>query len=332
MRRTLTVARRLAALALLPLSIVPIVASLPKVEDEYQQFEERYLNREALPASRVRAPDVPPVDVPEGRIPVLTYHGIEGPEPSSPYSISQEAFARQMAMLDELGFETVDVETYARWIDGEDVELPDKPLLLTFDDGRLDSFRGGDAVLERHGFSAVMFAIAGEAGTQSGFYSTWDELREMADSGRWEIQLHAGHGHHGVPTGPGRHDEGAFYANRVWNGDEAGLESFDAARDRIIGDLAWGEEQAAANMPGFRPHLFAVPFGEFGQHETNDERIPRMLRPYLAHEFRAIFVQATDPPFSRPGGATHIVQRFEVRRSTRTSELYDWLSRYDRER
>ena len=332
MRRVPSIVRRAAALALLPLSIVPVVASLPKVENEYEQFEATYLDRDPLPAPRVAAPDVRPVDVPEGRVPVLTYHGIEGPNPSSPYSISREAFARQMAMLDELGFETIDVETYVRWIDGEDVDLPEKPLLLTFDDGRVDSFRGADAVLARHGFTAVMFAIAGEAGTRSTFYSTWDELREMQESGRWEIQFHAGHGHHGVPTGPGRRDEGAFYANRLWHGREAGLESFDGARDRIVADIAWGREQMAANIPGFEPSLFAVPFGEFGQHETNDERIPRMLRPYLAHEFRVIFVQASDPPFSRPGVATHLVKRFEVRRSTGTDELYDWLSRYDRRR
>jgi hypothetical protein len=133
-----------------------------------------------------------------------------------------------------------------------------------------------------------------------------------------------------VPAGPGRRDEGAFYANRLWHGHEAGLESFDGARDRIVADIAWGREQMASNIPGFEPSLFAVPFGEFGQHETNDERIPRMLRPYLAHEFRVIFVQASDPPFSRPGVATHLVKRFEVRRSTGADDLYDWLSRYDR--
>lgn len=332
MSGALNALRRLAALALLPLSVLPVVVSLPKVEDEYEQFEERYLDREALPAPRASAPDVPPVRVPEGRVPVLAYHGVEPGRPSSPYSVSQREFARQMAMVDQLGFETIGVETYARFVAGEDVDLPEKPLLLTFDDGRLDSFRGADAVLERHGFRAVMFAMAGEAGEQSGFYSTWEELREMEQSGRWEIQLHAGHGHHGVPTGPGQSQEGAFYANRIWNGREAGLESFAAARDRIVGDISWGRQEMEENMPGFRSRLFAVPFGEFGQHHTNDRRIPRMLRPFLAHEFAAIFVQAADPPFSQPGGATHVVRRFEVRSSTGTDGLYAWLSRYGRGR
>lgn len=317
--------KKLATLALLPLSVLPVVLSLPKVEDEYSQFEEAYLNREALPAPEVEPRDWKPVRVPKGRVPVLTYHGIEE-RPSSPYSITRKEFARQMAMLDELGFRTIGIETYTRWLGGEEVRLPDKPILVTFDDGQLASFRGADAVLERHGFRATMFAIAGEAGERGGFYSTWDELLEMRDSGRWDIQLHAGHGHHPVPAG--RRSEGPFYANRVWNGEEAGLEDFGSARDRIIGDILWGMQEMRDHMPGFEPHAFAVPFGDFGQHETNDRRIPEMLRPWMAHQFGAIFVQAADPPFSRPGGATDIVQRFEIQRDTSADELHDWLGRY----
>ncbi|MEX2195520.1 MAG: polysaccharide deacetylase family protein [Thermoleophilaceae bacterium] len=317
--------KKLGALALIPLSVVPVVLSVPKVEDEYAQFEDAYLNRDALPAPEVAPRDWEPVRVPGGRVPVLTYHGIEE-RPSSPYSITRDEFARQMAMLDELGFATIGIETYTRWLGGEDVDLPEKPILVTFDDGQLDSFRGADAVLERHGFEATMFAMSGEAGERGGFYSTWDELLAMRDSGRWHIQLHAGHGHHAVPTGPD--SEGPFYANRAWNGAEAGLESFGSARDRIIGDILWGKREMRDQMPGFESHAFAVPFSEFGQHHTNDRRIPEMLRPWLAHQFEVIFVQSEDPPFSRAGGATDMVFRFEIRRDTSTEELHDWLGRY----
>lgn len=321
--------KKAAAVALLPLSVLPVVLSLPKVEDEYEQFEEAYLHREALPAPDVERRGWPAVRVPRGRVPVLVYHGVEE-RPTSPFSTSRREFARQMAMLDELGFRTLSIETYVRWLAGERVRLPRKPVLVTFDDGRVDSFRGADAVLERHRFRATMFAVAGEAGERGGFYSTWDELADMRDSGRWDIQLHAGHGHHPVPTG--RRSEGAYYANRVWNGPDAGLEEFAAARERIVGDILWGKQEMADNMPGFRPDAFAVPFGDFGQHETNDERIPRMLRPWLAHQFQAIFVQAADPPFSRPGNATDIVRRFEIQRDTDAADLHGWLSRYGRGR
>ena len=65
-----------------------------------------------------------------------------------------------LAALDAAGFHTLDAETYARFARGEDVALPSRPVLVTFDDGRLDSFRGADAVLERYGMRATMFAIA----------------------------------------------------------------------------------------------------------------------------------------------------------------------------
>lgn len=316
--------RRLAALALIPLSIVPVVASLPQVEDEYDEFAGRFLNREALPAPEVRLDrGYAPVQVPRGTVPVLLYHGIE--ERGSSYSIARDEFARQMEMLDRAGFRTIGIDTYTRWLHGKRVRLPRRPLLLTFDDGRLDSFRGADAVLQQHGFRAVMFAIAGHAKEEGSFYSTWDELRAMARSGRWDVQLHAARGHTQVPL-DGRGRSGPFYANRIWQAGK--LESFAAARDRIIGDLTDAELEFRRYLPGFRRFAFAVPFGDFGQLRTNDGRIPRMLRPWMAHEFGVTFVQAADAPFSRPGGATEIVRRFEVTRSTSTDDLHRWLSRY----
>lgn len=329
MSRLPRILRRLAALALLPLSIVPVVFAVPLVEDEYNQFASRFLNREALPAPDVPpARDYAPVRVPRGRVPVLLYHGIG--DSGSRYSISREAFARQMAMIDQAGFETIGIETYARWFRGERVRLPRRPLLLTFDDGRLDSFRGADAVLERRGFRAVMFAMSGEAAQEGSFYLSWQELRQMQESGRWDVQLHAGNAHHAVRVDK-RGREGPFLANRIWREGE-GLERFAAARDRILGDLASAEREFAARIPGFAPYAFAVPFGDYGQRETNDRRIPGLLRPWLAYEFDLTFIQAADPPFTRPGGATEIARRFEVDRSTSMAELYRWLSRYERRR
>ena len=78
---------------------------------------------------------------------------------------------------------------------GSDDNLPKRPILITFDDGRLDSYRGADKILAEHGFRATMFAIAGYVEEDSPFYLNWDELRRMAKSRRWDVQEHAGIGH-----------------------------------------------------------------------------------------------------------------------------------------
>ena len=74
-------------------------------------------------------------------MPVLAYHGIGE---DSRFSVTQEQFAEQMAMLDDAGVETITVDEYVSFLRGEEADLPERPLLLTFDDGKLSSFRGAD--------------------------------------------------------------------------------------------------------------------------------------------------------------------------------------------
>ena len=84
---------------------------------------------------------------------------------------------------------------YVRFLQGDTRNLPQRPILITFDDGRLDSYRGADKILAEHGFKATMFVIAGFVEERNSFYLNWDELRRMATSGRWDLQEHAGVGH-----------------------------------------------------------------------------------------------------------------------------------------
>jgi hypothetical protein len=89
-------------------------------------------------------------------IPVLLYHAI-GPESDfsneadAAYGVGFEDFAKQMTMIGHAGYETIDLETFVRFVQGEDVELPPRPLLLTFDDARADSWTGTDGILAELG-------------------------------------------------------------------------------------------------------------------------------------------------------------------------------------
>ena len=61
--------------------------------------------------------------------------------------IDPEDFARQMALLDHAGYDTITLEEFIRFIEREQVSLPPRPLLLTFDGARLDSWTGSDGIL-----------------------------------------------------------------------------------------------------------------------------------------------------------------------------------------
>ncbi len=86
-------------------------------------------------------------------IPAVLYHGI-GPESDfanaddASYGVDVDEFARQMTLMKHAGYETIDLQTFIDFVQRKPVDLPPRPLLLTFDDGRLDSWTGADDILE----------------------------------------------------------------------------------------------------------------------------------------------------------------------------------------
>ncbi len=236
-------------------------------------------------------------------VPVLLYHS----------RIDPEAFARQMALLDHGGYETIKLDQFIRFIKRQQVRLPPRPLLLTFDGARLDSWTGSDAILRERGFNAVLFVDVGRVQENDPEYLTWRELNRLQRSGRWDVQLQSGSGHHRIQYGPAPDDVGPFYAYR---GSE---EILGGWRERVFSDITWGEEQLAFRVQGYRPLAFAPPYGNYGQVATNDPRIPRDLLARLLQSFEAVFTQ--DRTGLATPGAANPLGRIEVTRDVSEEEL-----------
>ena len=223
-------------------------------------------------------------------VPVLLYHGI-GPESDfsdeadAAYGIDVDDFALQMTMIAHAGYQTIDLQTFRRFVQGEAVDLPPRPLLLTFDDARANSWTGGDGILQRLGFNAVMFVDVGRVDADNPEYLTWQELETVQASGRWELQLHSGHGHQQIQYGPGPNDYGPYYAYAQQD------EDFDEWRKRVRTDIDWGDDTLADHTPAYRPLAFAPPYGNYGQDGTNDPRIPEDLLGWLMQRYGAVFTQ-----------------------------------------
>ena len=257
----------------------------------------------------------------DDRIPVLLYHGIGTRDDfvsaaDASYGLDPEDFAKQMALLAHAGYEAITLRQFRAFVDGDDVGLPEHPILITFDDSREDSWRHADTVLRAHGWSAVMFADVGAVDRGADEYASWDELARMQRSGRWEIQLHAGRGHHNIPSAPGT--TGPFYANR----DISQGETLEDWRERVTGDLDWGERQLRRHIPGYRPLAFAPPYGAYGQLATNDPAIPFELGAELRRRYGLVFVQE-DPRAAREGDT--MVPRLQLTRRMTGGDLHAWL-------
>jgi hypothetical protein len=319
--------RRLVQSLLLPLSLIPLVGVVPLIAQAYTQFDRRHKSGPiAAPVVRFtpweNARYTPLPAHPEA-VPVLTYHGINDKQDG--YSVDQRTFAKQMALLRRMGFRALSIEQYVRFLRGERAGLPRRPVLITFDDGRLDSFRGADRVLQRYGFRATMFVIAGAISRDNPFYLSWKELRAMEDSGRWDLQEHAGKGHYLVNYDAAG-DTGPFYAFRRYT-RSAGIEPIADWEQRVMTDIFAGRAALAEHLPRFQPLTFAVPYGNYGQRKTNDPRIPEIMHAFLQRQFEAVFVQKVGnlPRYTSQRSYRDEAVRFEVHTDTSVDDLYRWL-------
>jgi peptidoglycan/xylan/chitin deacetylase (PgdA/CDA1 family) len=313
---------------LIPLSMVPFAGIVPTIVRSHERFQREHdMGPLAAPHVGLTAAErarYAPLKAPKDEIPVLVWHGIR-PQRDG-YSTSRQAFARQLALLERLGYTTISTRQWADFRAGRTAGLPAKPILLTFDDGRLDSYRGADAVLQRMGMRAAMFVITGEIEKRSPFYLTWAELHRMRDSGRWDIEPHAHEGHAEVAVSASG-AKAPFYAARRFIRSQ-GRETLQGWESRVSADLAALRERFAEQ--GIEPHVFAVPFGDYGRRAANDPRIPGLLSGLLTRRFGSFFVQAddNDPGFTTPGAGA--AGRYELRTGTSLNDLYGWLRRHSK--
>ncbi len=140
-------------------------------------------------------------------LPILMYHSILKDEArAGDYVLSPTALAGDLDYLIQHGYQTVTVEQLIDYVDGQGV-LPEKPVLITFDDGFYNNYlyaypllkeRDMCAVISPIGDQTVMFT---ENGQENAYWSylSLARLIEMEESGVFEMGNHSYQMH---DTGP----------------------------------------------------------------------------------------------------------------------------------
>ncbi|MEU8956782.1 polysaccharide deacetylase family protein [Streptomyces sp. NPDC048518] len=132
-------------------------------------------------------------------VPILMYHSV-APAPNvatHDLSVAPDAFTRQMEVLGERGFTPLTTAQLAAVWRTSGGRLPERPILITFDDGYEGVHRYALPVLARLGFASTVFVstgwLRGEHDTGGGpdRMLDWDQVRELAAAGA-EI---GGHSH-----------------------------------------------------------------------------------------------------------------------------------------
>ena len=107
------------------------------------------------------------------RLPVIGYHHILKDEENTLFTenqavISYDNFREQMKYLHDNGYQSIDSEGLIGFLNGR--ELPEKSVLITFDDGYQSNLTYAYPVLKEYGFHAMIFVMTGYiAGSDSPF-------------------------------------------------------------------------------------------------------------------------------------------------------------------
>jgi len=131
---------------------------------------------------------------PSACVPILMYHEVT-PRPAPDfhfYSVTPEQFARQMRWLAWAGYSTVSLDLLAdRHAYGP--PLPARSVVITFDDGFKSCIEHAVPHLERYGFSATFFVVAGLVGGTGRWLraildrelalADWDALHRLTERG-----------------------------------------------------------------------------------------------------------------------------------------------------
>jgi peptidoglycan/xylan/chitin deacetylase (PgdA/CDA1 family) len=119
------------------------------------------------------------------RVPVLMYHEISGNPLHGKMAVAPEVFADQLGYLRDAGFTAVTAGALATVLADGTGELPERPVVITFDDGYGDFYIHAMPLLKQHDMVSTMFMTTDWAGLGDSERRmlTWSELAEVAADG-----------------------------------------------------------------------------------------------------------------------------------------------------
>ena len=189
-------------------------------------------------------------------LPVLMYHSVlKDPERTGDYVISPDKLESDIAWLIAHGYETVTPSEVGAFVTGC-ASLPEKPVVLTFDDGYLNNLTYVLPLLERYDCRAAIAVVGAyserfsESPDPNPGYAhlTWDDIIALNVSDRVEI-MHHSYDMHGLN---GRRGSG----RREGESDAAYRRAFTEDTETLSTMLR--------EHCGIVPAFYAYPFGEIG--------------------------------------------------------------------
>ncbi len=192
------------------------------------------------------------------QLPILMYHSVlKDNKKAGKYVITPQKFEEDLIYLKEKGYTTISAKQLVRYV-YSDGTLPEKPVVITFDDGMYNNFEYIVPILKKHNACAV-FSIVGsytDEYTKSDItnpaysYMRWCDIKELADSSLIEFGNHS-------------YDFHNITASRYGTEKKKGESTLDYI-NVFYEDTQKMQSEFFSNC-NFRPIIYTYPFGSYSK-------------------------------------------------------------------
>lgn len=189
------------------------------------------------------------------KLPILMYHSLQkDSKMQGTYVISPDDFERDMKYLKDKGYTSVTFQQLLEFVE-KGTPLPEKPIMITFDDGYYNNILYGSPILKKYGFTAVISPIVSCTQEYSNMEKIspvygcagWEELKTALEDKTFTVEnhsynLHSLKGRKGISKLSG--------------------ETYESYKSTVGGDILKAQNLIYENL-GFKPICFTYPYGAY---------------------------------------------------------------------
>ena len=192
------------------------------------------------------------------KLPIIMYHHIiKDTKYSNAFIITPNEFETDLKLINLMGFNTVNFDDIINY-EYNHIPLPPHPIIITFDDAYESNYVYAYPLLEKYHMKAVISVVGVFIDKKSEdivkdvkySYLTWEQVKEMSDSGVIEIDNHTYN----------MHNKRSFYKNirsgvmKMFNED---VDQYTKAIQMDLGEL----QDRISLYTGKTPQVFTYPYG-----------------------------------------------------------------------
>lgn len=225
-------------------------------------------------------------------VPILMYHSVcENPRVRSEYRVSPAMLESDLAYLQRCGYTAIHVADLVAYV-YEGKPLPEKPIILTLDDGYLNALTEVLPLLEKYDMRATVSVVGSfsQAATEANdpnpmyAYLTWQDMQTLEKSGRVELGNHT-YAMHAIGQRRG--------CMKVQG------ESEESYQQSLKTDLAKLQD-AMMQKVGIAPLVFTYPYGFISEESVPVLKELGFLAAFSCHE-RINYINGTTEQLYRLG-------------------------------